>query len=129
MAKRQSIDLDYMRHGNPFPIGSRIGNFVLSGAIHCNDERLDGNVPEDAAEQAAAMFTNIRNFMTAAGGSLDDIVKIRFLVRDPQYSVHINPEWVKMFSDEGTRPTRKIDVPTQLHGGFYAAAIFAVLNQ
>lgn len=128
MAERQSIELDYMRHGNPFPIGSKIGNFVLSGAIHCNDEK-SGKVPEDAAEQAGSMFNNIRNFMSAAGGTPDDIIKIRFLVKDPQYSMHINPEWVKMFPDEDRRPTRKIDFPNQLHGGFFAAELFAVLDQ
>jgi enamine deaminase RidA (YjgF/YER057c/UK114 family) len=128
MAKRQSIDLDYMRHGNPFPIGSKIGNVVISGAIHCNDEQAGGQIPEDPDEQAAAMFKNIRNFMAAAGGTTDDILKIRLLVKDPSYAKHINSEWVKMFPDEDTRPTRKIDYPNQLHGGFFAAEIFAVLE-
>jgi enamine deaminase RidA (YjgF/YER057c/UK114 family) len=118
-----------MKHGNPFPIGSKIGNVVISGAIHCNDERLGGKTPEAPEDQAAAMFANIRNFMAAAGGSPDDILKIRLLVKDPQYAPHINPEWVKMFPDEETRPTRKIDYPNQLHGGYFAAEIYAVLDQ
>jgi hypothetical protein len=33
-----------------------------------------------------------------------------------------------MFPDEDTRPTRKIDYPNQLHGGFFAAEIYAVLG-
>jgi 2-iminobutanoate/2-iminopropanoate deaminase len=128
MARRQAIDLPYMRHGNPFPLGSKIGNVVISGAIHCNDEKLGGETPEDPEAQVAAMFTNIRNFMAAAGGSTDDIMKIRLLVRDPGYVKHINPEWVKMFPDEDTRPTRKIDFPTQLHGGAFAAELYAILE-
>jgi enamine deaminase RidA (YjgF/YER057c/UK114 family) len=128
MARRQSIDLSYMRHGNPFPMGCKIGNVVASGAIHCNDER-SGQIPETPEEQVGAMFNNIRNFMTAAGGTPDDILKIRLLVKEPQYSAYINKEWVKMFPDEESRPTRKIDFPNQLHGGFFAAEIYAVLDQ
>lgn len=104
MAKRQAIDLTYMRHGNPFPIGCKIGNVVVSGAIHCNDEQRAGQIPETPEEQVAAMFNNIRNFMAAAGGSTDDIIKIRLLVKEPQYSQCINKEWIRMFPDEATRP-------------------------
>ena len=127
MPRRQSIDLAYMRHGNPFPIGSKIGNVVVSGAIHCFDEKL-GKTPDDPEAQAAAMFTNVRNFMAAAGGSPEDILKIRLLVKDQQYSTYLNKEWVEMFPDEDSRPTRKIDVPNQLHGGFFAAEVYAVLD-
>ncbi len=128
MPRRQSIDLAYMRHGNPFPVGSKIGNIVISGAIHCVDEK-SGQTPEGPGEQVAAMFNNIRNFMAAAGGATDDILKIRLLVKEPQYSGYINKEWVAMFPDEECRPTRKIDIPVQLHGGFFAAEIYAVLDQ
>lgn len=127
MARRQSIDLSYMRHGNPFPIGAKIGNVVFSGAIHCIDEK-SGQTPEDPDDQVAAMFNNIRNFMAAAGGSPQDIVKITLLVKEPQYSAYINKEWVKMFPDEDSRPTRKIDFPNALHGGFFAAEVYAVLE-
>src|SRR5438128_4328390 len=116
-----------MRHGNPFPIGSKIGSFVMSGRIHCVDEKL-GDTPDEPEAQVAAMFNNIRNFMTAAGGSTDDILKIRLLVKESKYSTYINKEWVEMFPDEEARPTRKIDVPVQLHGGFFAAELFAVLQ-
>jgi len=128
MPRRQSIDLAYMRHGNPFPIGSKIGNVVVSGAIHCYDEKL-GQTPEGPEEQAAAMFTNVRNFMAAAGGTTEDIIKVRLLVKEPQYSAYLNKEWVKMFPEEDSRPTRKIDFPNQLHGGFFAAEIYALLDQ
>jgi 2-iminobutanoate/2-iminopropanoate deaminase len=127
MAKRQAIDLAYMLHGNPFPMGSKIGNFVMSGAIHCNEEQT-GQIPEDPDAQAAAMFNNIRNFMAAAGGTTDDIVKLTLLVADAQYRTQLNNEWVRMFPDEATRPTRKIDVSSQLHAGVYSAEIFAVLG-
>jgi 2-iminobutanoate/2-iminopropanoate deaminase len=128
MPRRQSVDLSYMRHGNPFPIGTRIGNVVLSGAIHCVEEQ-SGQIPEDPEEQVAAMFNNIANFMKAAGGTTQDIIKLTLLVKEPKYSAFINNEWVKMFPDEESRPTRKIDVPNTLHGGFFAAEIYAVLDQ
>ena len=43
----------------------------------------------------------------AAGGTVDDIIKITFWVKDPaKQRAALNDEWVKMFPDPAARPAR-----------------------
>lgn len=119
MAKREVIDVPALgKHGdNPIPALVRIGNMVFSGGIAGRDPET-GDVPEDAAAQVANAFTNIRLAMEAAGGSADDIAKVTVFVRDKAVREHINPEWVKLFPDEKSRPVRHVltaDIPKRLH--------------
>jgi enamine deaminase RidA (YjgF/YER057c/UK114 family) len=44
--------------------------------------RPDGSMPGDAAEQAEVAFTNLQQVLQAAGGTLDDIVKVNVYVRE-----------------------------------------------
>lgn len=127
MAGRESIDLDYMHHGAPIPMGSRIGNIIFSSAIGGHDQET-GKTPEDPDEQAAAMFNNIRNFMTAAGGTPDNIIKVQLLLKDNQYRASVDKEWLKMFPNEKSRPARHAEIPNRLAQGFFAVEIIAVLG-
>lgn len=127
MAKRQSLDLAYMHHGAPIPMGSKIGSIVFSSAIGGHDEKT-GKTPEDPDEQAAAMFANIRNFMEVAGGTPDDIIKVTLLLKENQYRAAVDKEWVKMFPDEHSRPARHAEIPNRLAQGFFAVEIIAVVD-
>jgi 2-iminobutanoate/2-iminopropanoate deaminase len=52
-------------------------------------------------------FTHIRNAVEAAGGKVDDIIKINFWMKEPATGrAALNGEWVKMVPDEGSRPAR-----------------------
>ena len=75
MEKRRSIDVAGARHVNPIPSASRIGPFVVSGAISGADPAT-GKVPEDLDAQCAAMFANVRRVIETAGGTPDDIIKM-----------------------------------------------------
>jgi len=58
-------------------------------------------------EQVANVFAHIRHDVEAAGGSVDDIIKINFWVKDPvSQRAALNTEWVKMFPDPESRPAR-----------------------
>ena len=127
MAKRQSIDLDYMAHGAPIPMGSKIGNVVYSSAIGGYSESL-GKTPEDAEGQAKAIFENIRNFMKAAGGTVDDIIKVQVLFKEGTSLESINKEWLAMFPDEHSRPARHAENPNRLPQGFFALEVVAVIG-
>jgi 2-iminobutanoate/2-iminopropanoate deaminase len=53
------------------------------------------------------VFGHIRHDIEAAGGSVDDIIKITFWVKDPaKQRAALNTEWVKMFPDAASRPAR-----------------------
>src|SRR5579862_412060 len=94
VAKRQSINIGSGGHAAPIPMGSRIGNVVYSSAIGGRDEAL-GKIPDDPDEQAVAVFNNVRAFMKACGGTPDNIIHMRLLMKDDKYRENLNKEWVK----------------------------------
>jgi enamine deaminase RidA (YjgF/YER057c/UK114 family) len=64
-------------------------------------------LPASLEEQVANVFAHIRHDIEAAGGSVDDIIKINFWVKDPvSQRAALNTEWVKMFPDPESRPAR-----------------------
>lgn len=110
--KRRAIYIQEFSHSNPIPNAARIGQFVASGLIRGVDPATH-KFPASLSEQCAYMFANIRHTIAAAGGGVDDIIKVTFwigqLVRGP-----INEEWSKMFPDAATRPARQImEVPME----------------
>ena len=82
MAKRQSINGSKPRHENPIPNASRIGNLVMSSVIVGTNPGTR-ELPESFEAQVANVFAHIRHDVEAAGGSVDDIIKVTFWVHDP----------------------------------------------
>ena len=105
MPKRQSINGGKPRHENPIPNASRIGNLVMSSVIGGTNPGTR-DLPESFEAQVANVFVHIRHDIEAAGGSVDDIIKVTFWVRDPSQRAALNTEWVKLFPDPGSRPAR-----------------------
>jgi enamine deaminase RidA (YjgF/YER057c/UK114 family) len=105
MAKRRSVNGGRARHENPIPNASRIGNLVMSSVIGGAD--ADRSLPATLEAQVANVFRYIRDDVEAAGGTVDDIVKITFWVKDPaKQRAALNEEWVRMFPDPDSRPAR-----------------------
>ena len=106
MAQRQSIDGKHPRHENPIPNASRIGNIVMSSVIGGSNPGTR-DLPAALEQQVANVFGYIRHDIEAAGGGVDDILKITFWVKDPaSQRAALNAEWVKMFLDAASRPAR-----------------------
>src|SRR4051812_12660988 len=82
MSDRRSINGPRARHQNPTPNASRIGNVVMSSVISgISPETRD--LPPDLPGQLVNLFGHIRGDIEAAGGCVDDIIKITFWMRDP----------------------------------------------
>jgi 2-iminobutanoate/2-iminopropanoate deaminase len=106
VAKRKSINGSRARHENPIPNASRVGNVVMSSVIG-GTKPGTRELPASLLEQVANVFAHIRHDVEAAGGSVDDIIKINFWVKDPgSQRAALNAEWVKMFPDPESRPAR-----------------------
>lgn len=105
MQKRRSIHIEGFVHKNPIPNAARIGNILVSGAIHGRDTSQNG-VPDTIEEQCALCFRHMKDIVEAAGGTVDDIIKVNFFLKDPADRTALNAEWVAMFPDEGSRPAR-----------------------
>jgi 2-iminobutanoate/2-iminopropanoate deaminase len=103
---RTSIEIPGLHHGGvPIPQASLVGSLLLSSGINGMDPR-DGSIPEAAPEQVALIFANIRTIVETAGGSLTDIVKCTFFVRDRSIRSEIDKHWLEFFPDAGSRPAR-----------------------
>jgi 2-iminobutanoate/2-iminopropanoate deaminase len=99
VANRKSINGSRARHENPIPNASRVGNVVMSSVIG-GTKAGTRELPVSLEEQVANVFAHIRHDVEAAGGSVDDIIKINFWVKDPvSQRAALNTEWVKMFPD------------------------------
>ncbi len=106
MKKRQSINGSRARHENPIPNACRIGSIVMSSVIGGSNPGTR-ELPATLEQQVANVFGYIRHDVEAAGGTVDDIIKITFWVKDPvKQRAALNDEWVKMFPDETSRPAR-----------------------
>ena len=102
MAKRQSVNGSRARHENPIPNASRIGNIVMSSVIGGVSPGTR-DLPAELERQVANVFGNIRHDVEAAGGTVDDILKITFWVKDPaKQRTSLNTEWVKGTSKNGS---------------------------
>ena len=113
MSRRHSFEVPGLHHQNPIPMGSIIGPFMMSSGIF-GMEPETRKTPADVESQCKLMFANIRRVMEAAGGSVDDIIKVVVWAKDKSFKEAVNREWLAMFPDEHSRPARH----TMLYQGF-----------
>jgi 2-iminobutanoate/2-iminopropanoate deaminase len=106
MQQRRSVDGSRARHENPIPNACRIGNIVMSSVIGGANPGTR-ELPPTLEQQIANVFAYIRHDIEAAGGTVDNIIKITFWVKDPvKQRAALNDEWLKMFPDPASRPAR-----------------------
>ncbi|WP_262703135.1 MULTISPECIES: RidA family protein [Streptomyces] len=113
MARRQSIHLKEFSHENPVPAACRLDGLLFTGAIHGGGRGSDPDqFPDDFAEQCTHMFSRVRDILTTAGGSLDDIVKVSVRLAPTASRSELNRQWCELFPDDGSRPARQVTVGT-----------------
>jgi len=128
MSMRQSINGTRARHENPIPNASRIGNIVMSSIIGGSNPGTR-DLPAALEAQIANIFGYIRNDIEAAGGTVNDIIKINFWVKDPaKQRAALNDEWVKMFPDPASRPARNTQTLPADSRALVQADFMAVLS-
>ena len=93
-------------HGDqPIPPATKTGPLVTSGGVSGMDPET-GKTPDDGEEQVKWAFEHVRRIMAEAGGTPDDIAHMTVFVKSREARPLINVEWVKMFPDAESRPTR-----------------------
>jgi len=106
--RRRSVDVTGLRHGHlPIPTASLVGPILSTGGVRGVDP-ASGDVPADPDEQCRLMFENLRAIVEAAGGTTGDIVKLTIWAAGQDVRDAINPQWVAMFPDPESRPSRHI---------------------
>jgi 2-iminobutanoate/2-iminopropanoate deaminase len=106
LAKRKAVYVEGFGHKNPIPAASRVGNVVASGIIYGLDIAT-GKPAATLDEQATLMFQHLKTIVEAAGGTIDDIVKLNVWLADRSNREEVNRQWLAMFPDPATRPARQ----------------------
>jgi len=109
---RRSVNIPGVGHGaQPIPAASVVGGLFMSGGISGRDPAT-GAMPDDPAAEVAQAFANLRSLVEAAGGSLEQVVKVTVFVPDRAIRAHLNPVWEECFPDPESRPARHtLEVP------------------
>ncbi len=115
MPRRKSINVPTYSHKNPIPGGSLVGNIMATGIITGRDPK-SGEMPATLEAQAVNMFGHIKSLVEAAGGTMEDVVKINVLMQDPSKRAAVNDVWLKLFPNENSRPARQT-AQADLDGG------------
>lgn len=127
--RRQSIEIEGFKHEAPIPSASKIGPFVVSGAISGKDPKT-GKIPDSIEAQCALVFLHMRRIIEAASGTTDDILKLTVWLKDGAHRKVLNQEWLQMFPDEKSRPARHTFTGEEMAGNMLIQAEFwAVLER
>jgi len=113
MGRRQSVHVDGFAHVNPVPAACRVGNLLVTGAVHGGGTSDDpADFPADFGTQCATMFARVAEIVAAAGGSPDDIAKFSVRIADAADRAELNAQWLDRFPDAESRPARQVSVGT-----------------
>lgn len=109
---RRSIHVPGLGHGaQPIPMAAVVRGLLMTGGVSGKDPET-GSIPEDPAAEVAQAFANLAAILEAAGGSLEDVVKVTVFVTDKSIRGHLNPSWEQHFPDPDRRPARHtLEVP------------------
>lgn len=128
MTERRAVNPEGFAHANPVPVASRIGRHLRSGVLTGRD-LTTREFPSSLDEQVRIVFERIRELMAAAGGTIDDILKVTLWVERYRDRDAINREWAAMFTDPETRPARQIIKAELDEGALLQADVVAVLPE
>ena len=127
-SRRMSVTVEGLAHKFPVPNACRVGNVIVSSAIHGVDP-VTHTMPEDLTSQCALVFANAKAIVEAAGGSTDDIIKMTFYLRDRENRGPLNEEWLRMFPDSENRPARHSQVLMVAGPSLVQCDFIAVINR
>lgn len=105
---RTNYEIPGVFHHDPIPMGTRIGNLFYSSGISASDPQGDGiSVVEGLSAQIAQCEENVQAMMTAAGGSLDDVLLTTVLIQDFEAVPVVQASWERLFPEKDSRPPLK----------------------
>jgi 2-iminobutanoate/2-iminopropanoate deaminase len=95
---------DAPHHTGPVPQAVAAGGWVFVSALFGVDP-VSGRRPEDAADEADLLLTNLAAILAAAGVGLDDVVRVGISMRNLQRDRPVfNQAWARHFGAH--RPAR-----------------------
>lgn len=104
---RQIYEIPGVSHNAPIPLAVKKGNLLFSSTV-MGRERETRRVPEDPQERIDLAFQNIKDIVALAGGTPDNIARIKVGIADGALREQVNTAWVKAFPDPDVRPARSV---------------------
>jgi enamine deaminase RidA (YjgF/YER057c/UK114 family) len=125
---RELCELIGTAGGTPEAAGLRVDDLVYACGITGRDRR-SGQCASGLPRQVDDALSNIESYLRDVGGTLDNVARISFFLRDPRDIRKVNDVWTARFPDQYDRPTYKF-MGGQLHDQEEARLdFFAVLGQ
>jgi 2-iminobutanoate/2-iminopropanoate deaminase len=129
VGKRRSIHLEGFAHENPVPAACRVGDLLVTGAIHGGGRgTVADDFPAEPGEQVRVMFDRVARLLGSEGGSLDDVAKFSIRVSGAGARAALNEQWVVLFPDPDSRPARQVTVGTTQPHILVQCEVLAVLT-
>ena len=84
------------RHGKGMVAGVRAGGLLFFSAIRGQDPATR-EFPDDTGEQARQALENLKALLTAAGATLEHVVKVTLYLHDLKYRAAFHEVWMEYF--------------------------------
>jgi 2-iminobutanoate/2-iminopropanoate deaminase len=81
-------------HGKGMAQEIKVGGFTFFSAIRGNDP-VTGKESDDTQEQARRAFENLKILLTAAGATLEHVVKVTLYLHDLKYRLPFHDVWME----------------------------------
>ena len=129
MSKRRSIEIPGLEHVHPIPNACRIGELLMTGGIYGKDPRHG----QAGGGHRRAVRVYVRQHPDAcwkpAAPAPEDVIKIHVWMKSKEDRDHLNREWLAMFPDPHSRPTRHtFKDEDQPYGALVSCEVIAVIG-
>ncbi len=101
----------------------------MSGGIYGKDPST-GQLAPDIEGQCRLMFANILRVLEAGGATPEDVIKMTVWIKeDKNDRAYLSKEWLVMFPDAHSRPTRHtFKDEDQPYGALISCEVMAVIH-
>jgi 2-iminobutanoate/2-iminopropanoate deaminase len=114
--------------GRPEAVGVRTGDLVYGCGITGRDRRT-GEFAPGLPSQAGDALSVVDSYLRDLGGSLDNVARVSFFLRDPRDIAKVNEVWTARFPRSDDRPTYKFMAGQLGEAEELRVDFFAVLGQ
>lgn len=114
------------QHTNPVPNAALHNGTLCTSGILGKDPATE-TYPASIDEQAALCFRYLREILTAARASLQDVVKVDLYLQDKAHRDVVNPYWLECWPDIDRRPARQTHKAVLPEGCLLQMTAMAVL--
>lgn len=116
------------QHKNPVPNAAIHRGMLCTSAILGKDIQTD-SYPPDTDTQARLCFQYLRDILTAAGASLQDVLSIDLYFRDKSDRTIVNKYWLECWPDPLHRPARNAHVSELPDGCNLQVTAMAIIDE